>query len=68
MGLDVGDTLFFPNANGATYEITIVQGSENFISVAVMVSITTEMTAADKLPKAKFYGNCYFKVHQSIRQ
>ena len=53
MGLDVGDTLFFPNANGATYEITIVQGSENFISVAVMVSITTEMTAADIITESE---------------
>ena len=39
----VGSFLSFPPSNGGTLTITIVQGSEQFISITTLVSTTTEM-------------------------
>ena len=39
----VGALLAFPPSGGGTFTITIVQGSEEFISITTMVSTTTEM-------------------------
>ena len=43
----------FPDANGRAYTITVVQGSEQFISITTTMITETEMTAADVITETE---------------
>ena len=43
----------FPDANGRAYTITVVQGSEQFISITTTMITETEMTAADVITESE---------------